>query len=368
MSRLPVIVAQGGIGPAGRTSGFMAYSRLVMDCLSRNDQQNTVRSLASLMGLPQVDDPSELVETVKDGTLIRPLENFDPRRVTGHKRIKVAAGEIVLPVRQVPSPLPAGWDIIGEDDGHLRIRLSSVEMLMEQERSLPVESAGQLPSGFNPATRYPSRNHPRGLQMTVFGASDAIQSMGLEWDDMTSKLAPDQVSVYSGSSMSQMDYNGNGGMLQARLLGKRVTSKQCPLGFAEMPADFINAYVTGSFGNTGTRMGACATFLYNLQSAVDDIKSGRCRLALVGTSEAPIMPETIDGYSAMGALATVDGLRKLDGLEHGEQPDFRKACRPFGDNCGFTLAESAQFFVLMDDELALETGADILGGVMDVFC
>ncbi|WP_461536671.1 beta-ketoacyl synthase [Spongorhabdus nitratireducens] len=367
MSRLPVIVAQGGIGPAGRTSGFMAYQRLVMDCLSQQDQQQTVQSLAALMGLPEVSEPLELADAVREGTLIRPLENFDPKRVTGHKRIKVSGGEIELPSRQVPSPLPAGWDIISEQDGMMKIRLGSVEMLMEQERALTVESAGQLPSGFDPAKRYPSRNHPRGLQMTVFGASDAIQSMGMNWDDITSKLAPDQVSVYAGSSMSQLDYNGNGGMLQARLLGKRVTSKQCPLGFAEMPADFINAYVTGTFGNTGTRMGACATFLYNLQSAVDDIRSGRCRLALVGSSEAPIMPETIDGYSAMGALATVDGLRKLDGIDQGEYPNLRRACRPFSDNCGFTLAESAQFFVLMDDELALETGADILGGVMDVF-
>ena len=59
--------------------------------------------------------------------------------------------------------------------------------------------------------------------------------------------------------MSQLDYNGNGGMLQARLLGKKVTSKQLPLGFSDMPADFINAYVLGNVGSTGTSLGACAT-------------------------------------------------------------------------------------------------------------
>ena len=32
----------------------------------------------------------------------------------------------------------------------------------------------------------------------------------------------------------------------ARLLGRKVTSKQLPLGFAEMPADFLNAYLLGS--------------------------------------------------------------------------------------------------------------------------
>lgn len=44
---------------------------------------------------------------------------------------------------------------------------------------------------------------------------------------------------------------------------------------------------------------------------VDDIRSGRRRVVMVGTSEAPIMPEIIDGYDAMGALATDDGLKKL---------------------------------------------------------
>jgi acetoacetyl-[acyl-carrier protein] synthase len=41
-----------------------------------------------------------------------------------------------------------------------------------------------------------------------------------------------------------------------------------------MPADFVNAYILGSVGSTGTAAGACATFLYNLRMGVDDIKSG----------------------------------------------------------------------------------------------
>jgi acetoacetyl-[acyl-carrier protein] synthase len=67
---------------------------------------------------------------------------------------------------------------------------------------------------------------------------------------------------------------------------------------------------------------------------------------------------------AMGALATEEGLRQIEGKS---EVDFRRASRPFGDNCGFTLAEACQFVVLMDDELALELGADIHGAVPDVF-
>ena len=113
--------------------------------------------------------------------------------------------------------------------------------------------------------------------------------------------------------MTQLDYNGNGGLLQARLLGRKVTSKQLPLGFAELPADFINAYVLGNLGTTGTQVAACATFLYNLRQGIRDIQSGSHKVVIVGTSEAPITPEVIEGYAAMGALASDAALQALDG-------------------------------------------------------
>ena len=96
-------------------------------------------------------------------------------------------------------------------------------------------------------------------------------------------------------TFQELDADGNGGMVKARYNGKRVTSKYCPFGFAEMPADFINAYVLGSLGTTGTNMGACASFLYNLRQGINDIRSGRSRIAIVGNSEAPITPEIIEG-------------------------------------------------------------------------
>ncbi len=116
-------------------------------------------------------------------------------------------------------------------------------------------------------------------------------------------------------------------------------------------------------GQTGPALGACATFLYNLQRGVDDIRSGRARIAVVGASEAPILPSLMDGYVAMGALATDKELRALQGIDVEGAVDHRSACRPFGDNCGFVMAESAQIMVLMDDELALEQGAPVLGSV-----
>ncbi|WBA83940.1 beta-ketoacyl synthase [Endozoicomonas sp. GU-1] len=367
MSRLPVIVAQGGVSPAGRTSGFHGYRRLVLECLSDRSQHETLAALRMLRNLPQ--DSSR--EDILSGTLIRQLENnlFNPQAIPFHQAIQAESGsEIILKGRRLPNPLPDGWQLEKLEDGQIKVRIEVGQPLMIPSiRESLVNAAGQLPSGFAPEKLYQSRNHPRSLTMTVFGASDAIYSSGMDWHAVKQKLSPEQVAVYSGSAMSQLDFNGNGGLLQSRLLGKRVTSKQCPLGFAEMSADFINAYILGSLGGTGTSMGACATMLYNLEQAAADIRSGRRRLVIVGNSEAPITPEVMEGYSTMGALTTDAALRKLDGLSDSDHPDWRRACRPFADNAGFTIAESSQFLVLMDDELALECGAQILGSVADVF-
>jgi acetoacetyl-[acyl-carrier protein] synthase len=138
------------------------------------------------------------------------------------------------------------------------------------------------------------------------------------------------------------------------------------MGLAEMPADFVNAYVLGSVGQTGHNMGACATFLYNLRHGMFDIESGRSRVALVGGAEAPLCPDVIEGLSTMGALGTDAALLELDRHVNRTEPDLRRACRPFASNCGFTIAEGAQFVVLLDDALALELGATIYGAVTDV--
>lgn len=113
-------------------------------------------------------------------------------------------------------------------------------------------------------------------------------------------------------------------------------------------------------------MGACASFLYNLHNAVDGIQEGRFKVAIVGGADCPITPEVIEGFRAMGALAEDQGLRELDGLGDTDTPNYRRTSRPFGLNCGFTMGESSQYVILMDDQLALELGATIYGSVPTV--
>ena len=392
MARLPIITGFGGINAAGRSSGHHGYRRMVIDALPSAQVQATYHSLAALTGQLKKSEGkwtdgnsvevnldeylARLGPALEQGTLIRGLENnlFEPDLLPYLKNTALGPTsdqplEFTLRKKDLPTPLPAGWRVSDADlEGRVRVSTAeNFEVSLRCSRETAAHSAGQLPSGFDPAALYPARNHPRGLQLAVFAASDAINSMGIDWEIVKQNVAADQIAVYAGSGMGQLDYNGYGGMMQARLLGKKVTSKQLPLGYAEMPADFINAYVLGNLGTTGTNVAACATFLYNLRQGIRDIQSGSHRVVLVGTSEAPLVPEIFDGFSTMGALADDASLRQLDKLSKSDTPDFRRACRPFGYNAGFTLAESAQCVVLFDDELAMELGANIYGGVNDVF-
>ncbi len=387
MTRLPVIVGFGGFSAAGRASGHHAYRRMVIESLSTQARQETLAGLAVLMGLARWEEggyslldgtrldlpalEARLGAQVLDGTLIRAIEAplFDPDATHWQKNATLSGGEqplvFTLHRRDLPEPVPADWQLESLDEGRVRVRVSgSLQVKLDSYRELPVKSAGQMPRGFDPAALYNSHFHPRALQLAVIGASDAVRSMGLVWERVVDTIRPDQVGVYASNVMSQVDEPGFGGLMQARLRGGRVSTKQCPLGLNTMPADFVNAYILGSVGHTSALVGACASFLYNLRAAVEDIANGRIRVAVVGNAEAPIVQEIIDGYATMGALAAADKLCKLDGTD---TPDLRRSSRPFGENCGFTMAEASQYVVLMDDALAIELGADIFGAVSDVF-
>lgn len=386
VNALPVIVGFGGYNAAGRSSSHQAFRRMVLESLSVAEQQQTVVSLACLMArvtkegqgyrdasgqlLTAAEVDSRYRADIINGTLIRRIESFDPARVPGNKKISLTQAQgsditFTMAKRDLPKTIPSDWQVRDLDDGTTEITAPSTSsLLVESYYELVAKSAGELPTGFNPSDHYNSRFHPRGLQMALLGASDAIYSLGIPWDKIANSVQPDEVGVYSSSVLSQMCDEGFGGLLQSRLKGNRTTAKQLPLGLNSMPADFINAYVLGSVGHTEAITGACASFLYVLQAAVRDIRSGRRRVAILGNAEAGVTPEIMEGFANMSALASEENLCKLDGTK---TADWRRASRPFGDNCGFTLSEATQYIVLMDDALAMELGADIHGAVPDVF-
>jgi acetoacetyl-[acyl-carrier protein] synthase len=372
MKPLAVIAGIGGINAAGRSSAHHGYRRSVIDVLDADLADGTLRSLAGLMGIAGAIDADKR-RYVLDHTLVRGLEPafLDPGNAAWNCKARLVPGDgpvsFEVSRRDLPARLPEGWRAVEGADGRVRIEVSGdAEIFLPVTRALEVSAAGQLPTGFDPKALYAGRGHPRAVQIALFAANDALGSLGIRWETLMQHVAPERVSVYAGSAMGQLDQEGNGGLLASRYRGLRPTSRQVPMGLAEMPADFINAYVLGNVGQTGHNMGACATFLYNLRHGMFDIESGRSRIALVGGAEAPLCPDVIEGLATMGALGTDKSLLELDRHRNATEPDLRRACRPFAENCGFTIAEGGQFAVLLDDALALELGVSVLGAVTDV--
>ena len=315
--RFPVICSVGGINSAGRSSFDFSYKRLVIDNLDANSKKSLLKDLSSLTN-SEISSEKDIFEK----TLVRKVNSdlFDP------------------------------------------------DLLMKDVMN--VNAAGQLPEGINLSKMYNSRQHPKGIQMTIFGVTDCLRNMGKDWDtEIKPLLDPKKIGVFSGPAIGQLDYEGMGGLLQSRKIGKRASSKHLSMSLIGMSADFINAYVLGSLGKTGTVAGACATFLYNLDLALKGIKNNELDFSIVGSAEAPINPEITDGFLATTGIADDKKIlemqiRNNDG--NSEEVNHKNACRPFGDNAGMILGEAAQFVAVTTLEFAIKNGLKIHGGFTDV--
>ena len=387
---IPIIVGFGGVNAAGRSSFHHAFSRLVHENLPLQTRQKTFVALASLMGLVKhenknwINNKGEIIseteileqyqENIIKNTLIREIHptTFDTGKVFCSRTQKINASadnqvSFTIPYN-AQDKFPPQWKVEVVDSENCRVTIEQdFEVSVPSSKNFSVKVAGQLPLGFDLSGCYSSHRHPKSLQLAVFAASDALQSVGLDWDEIHKIVPPDKIGVYASSSKGQIDEWGTMGYVRAPLQGKKPTSKQMPFSFADMPADFVNAYVLGNVGTTMSCVGACATFLYNLKIAISDIQNKKVRIAVVGCAEAPLSPEIMEAYQVMNALADESKLRKIDGLTKNEKIDYSKASRPFGNNCGFVLSESGQFIVLFDDELVIETGANIYGAIGEVF-
>ena len=311
MASLPLIVGYGGINAAGRSIFDLGYNRILFEKIGLLEQQEVLTSLGHLMGTSDQ-------ETIINKTLMREID------------------QDFFKLNNFRNPI------------------------------LPTSAGGQLPSGFNPADTYNARQHPRSLAMTVFGLSDALKSLGMPWEEIIQRVPREKIGCISGCAVAQADKYGMGGMFQSALSGSRVTSKHMAMSLGEMSADFAHAYVRGSMGITGNFVGACATFQYNLKVGISMIQSGEALICVVGAAESGIVPEIYEAFAATKGLAEDSNLMALQERlgEDSSTPNYRKICRPFGENVGMSLGESAQFVVLMADELAIELGLEIHGAAL----
>ena len=117
--RFPVICSVGVINSAGRSSFDFSYKRLVLDKLDASAKKFLLKDLSSLTN-SEISSEKDILEK----TLVRTINSdlFDP------------------------------------------------ELLMKD--IMNVNAAGQLPEGIDLSTMYNSRQHPKGIQMTIFGVTD----------------------------------------------------------------------------------------------------------------------------------------------------------------------------------------------------
>ncbi|MDA9691713.1 beta-ketoacyl synthase [bacterium] len=325
---IPCLVGFGGLTPAGRGSHNLSYSRMIYDLESDQNKFNYLKSVLTLCGL--IDETTEAPEIeqlilskeneVLENTLMRKLD-YEFFRNT----------------------------------------------FWSYDYEMPANACGQLPFRLDPVTHYASRQHPKALGMSIVGFTDAMSDTGFDLRKEIDSYGRDKVGCFAGCAVMNMDRYSGDGLFASYPMGKRASSKHISFTLPEMTADFINAYVTGSLGITGHFIGACATSLYNLNAGVELIKSGKSELVIVGAAEAILGPPAYIGFSAMGAMATDERMTNLQQLlGEGEDLDYTKFCRPFGDNMGMVCGESAGFAILMSDRLALEVGANIRGCFLNV--
>src|SRR5690606_35138026 len=137
-------------------------------------RQETLAGLAQMMGLISsqngqyqslAGEPLSLAQieqdhaqAVRDGTLIRRIEArcLDVDAAPWQKNLSITgtAGKPLVFItqrKQLPEPLPSDWVVEALNASEVQVTVyEGCDVKVDSLRELPVKSAGQLPSGFEP--------------------------------------------------------------------------------------------------------------------------------------------------------------------------------------------------------------------------
>ncbi|EFX59868.1 hypothetical protein DAPPUDRAFT_346714, partial [Daphnia pulex] len=172
----------------------------VVDGHYQDDAGNT-------LSLAEID--SRFAEQILASTLVRRIEkqHLDVDAAHWQKTIDISATagqplSFITLRKHLPEPLPSDWTVDELNASEVLVTLhDNCAFKVDSYRALPVKSAGQLPSGFEPSELYNARFHPRGLAMTIVGVTDALRATGIDWQTIMQHVAPDEVAVFAGSIM-----------------------------------------------------------------------------------------------------------------------------------------------------------------------
>lgn len=182
----------------------------------------------------------------------------------------------------------------------------------------------------------------RVSQLAVAAAESARCDAGwIEgWD---SSIEADRIGVYLGCGMGGAGAIEDG--YRAFFGGKRMSPLSVVASMTNAPAAHV-AMRLNVQGPVGTSAVACASSAVAIIDGARAVASGEIDIAIVGGSEALLVPGVVRAWQSMQTLATPD----ID--------DPSTSCRPFSlDRSGLVLAEGAAVMVLESAERAARRGA-----------
>jgi len=190
-----------------------------------------------------------------------------------------------------------------------------------------------------------ARRMSRFIHFAMAAAQEAVASAGLDLSGLTDEQR-DRVAVIINT--------GGGGMEQVTIgtetLADKGPGQVSPFAIPALSGSMAAAQVSMRYRITGpvmTQVAACASSVICFQDALRMIQIGEIDAAIVGGSEAPILPIAVAALANMGALS-----------KRNAEPE--RASRPFDLNRdGFVLGEGGGVVVVESAERAMARGATI---------
>ncbi len=199
-----------------------------------------------------------------------------------------------------------------------------------------------------------ARRMSRFVQFAMAAATEAVEDSGLDFASLT----PEQ------RDRSAVIINTGGGGLEQVIEGTHVLATKgsgqvSPFAIPALSGSMAGCQISIKYSLTGpviTQVAACASSVISFIDGWRLIKDGEADFAIVGGSEANLVPIAFAALGNMGALS-----RRND--------DPTRASRPFDrDRDGFVFGEGSAVAVLESAEHALKRGAkiqaEVLGGAM----
>ncbi|SCU84594.1 LAMI_0C08108g1_1 [Lachancea mirantina] len=217
--------------------------------------------------------------------------------------------------------------------------------------------AGQIPSGWD-ATRY-------GIPQDIIDSVDTVTLFALvaTAEALISSGITDPYELYKYVHVSEVgNCSGSGiGGLRSHHAMQKMRMRDSPVQndilqetFINTSAAWINMLLLSSCGPIKTPVGACATALESLDSAVETILSGKAKICLAGGYD-DFTEEVSYEFGQMGATSSAQ-----TEIESGREP--KEMCRPAtSTRNGFMESHGSGIQVLMAADLAITMGAPIYG-------